>query len=725
MPKNLGKKRFIESFLENVSRGVGFIQDIWIPRKVKLPGTGSDGNVVITQAHSLSRNPISNITELLQDDLNYTFIKGLFTFRLIAAIPGSGKTALLLYLQELIKVTPEYCNRSVVFFFELRKVIGVSSNQRLANNFYSYILAQSFWQMLKNPDIENMVGYTLTGLVKEELSSTLKNANDFETEFLPCFYRFFSESNIHPESAFFFVINQIFKVKPDYVFVYLIDELDDVLRENPDYEHQIRSIFRTLINKIASDYNNNLRFIIYLAGTSDIVNTFINTDFAFKSRIPRAVINLVSGRSDEFDQIKKKIVQRIKGAHSGSLNFKEAYDKIHNIEIHYPDNYKVLRNFCHDYAEAVLKIYNDSFKEEPENCFEGNNRHMARIVETICKRNWADYIEDSDSGYKLSVIESAVKNENYAFNCYAKLLKDGNPVASAYGGCQNYELLSNYVDEFIQELKRVDFTVWNLDKKPTDIAFIIAPECSLLLGNKLKLHNINFLDESEKNKLIELPKEEKTVPLEPVDINLCETNKLIKIFDGTRMPRPIINEIISKRPYKELDELLSRVKSIGQVRREKIQQKIESGQICFRYSAFISYNRKDGVTVKKIINQLQEKQILVWQDVAEISSGEQWQLELEKYIERDMFASAIIFIGENGIGPYQRLEIEAFLRKDASMRRLSEQGYPIIPVKLRTKGKPIEGLGFLESYGWVDFNNFKTTVEALQELINGIKRKYI
>ncbi|MCU0516774.1 MAG: hypothetical protein MUC60_07875, partial [Oscillatoria sp. Prado101] len=99
MPEDAGKKRFIKDFLQQVKRGEGFVEDIWIERVVRLPGSEGEGST----ASSLSKRPISNITQLLEDDLRHTFDDGYFTFRFVAALMGSGKTSVLAYLQELTK----------------------------------------------------------------------------------------------------------------------------------------------------------------------------------------------------------------------------------------------------------------------------------------------------------------------------------------------------------------------------------------------------------------------------------------------------------------------------------------------------------------------------------------------------------------------------------------------------------------------------------------------
>ena len=91
MPEDAGKKRYIRDFLQQVKSGTGFVDDIRIERVVRLPGSAGEGST----AKSLSGRKISNLTQLLEDDLSRTFDDGYFTFRFVAALVGSGKTSLL------------------------------------------------------------------------------------------------------------------------------------------------------------------------------------------------------------------------------------------------------------------------------------------------------------------------------------------------------------------------------------------------------------------------------------------------------------------------------------------------------------------------------------------------------------------------------------------------------------------------------------------------------
>jgi hypothetical protein len=79
-------------------------------------------------------------------------------------------------------------------------------------------------------------------------------------------------------------------------------------------------------------------------------------------------------------------------------------------------------------------------------------------------------------------------------------------------------------------------------------------------------------------------------------------------------------------------------------------------------------------SLKKIAEQLKEQGLLPWLDVWELRPGLPWQRALEQQIEH--IQTAAVFVGKDGIGPWQQMELEAFLREFVN------RGCPVIPVLL-------------------------------------------
>jgi DNA uptake protein ComE-like DNA-binding protein len=600
MPEDAGKKRFIKDFLQQVKAGAGFVEDIRIERVVRPPSSDGKGST----ARSLSGRQISNITQLLEDDLSHTFDEGYFTFRFVAALVGSGKTSLLTYLQELTKTKPTYQSHSVVVPFQL-------SDISLGNGFlvklYCHILADTFWGLLHNSNLSISVRNITEQILGEFLDNSqvaqLKASNKL-MPFRNKFKKYIVESVDSFEEFFFYVIDEVSSVDPKFSFVYLTDELD-ALEDFPDEIQETRLLFKELIRRAFQQFKSKIRLLIYLVGTSGNVGSFISGDSVIESLVGDLVINLNKGYSNEFEMIRAKIDERIKGAFQGYKDFDKAWQEIQNIQLN-PAN--TLREFCRDYASAVLEIHEKYFKEEPEKSFEGDAR---QLVEAQCKQKWANYLNKKT--YSLSAVSTTTVLAGHAFDGYVELLHNGNCVARAFGEAKNYELLSGHLETFKQWLEDVNFNPSAPDGTPPDLAFMIAPSCPSLLQRKLELKNIQFIKSDKKTNATPVGINESTVTVdidEPstgtedstessqtssstsnpnwvfskaININKADKNQLIYALKGTGIKRTTIDRLINNRQdeiYKNLDNLVSSLNFTPAVK-AKLEKKLKDGEICF------------------------------------------------------------------------------------------------------------------------------------------------
>lgn len=139
------------------------------------------------------------------------------------------------------------------------------------------------------------------------------------------------------------------------------------------------------------------------------------------------------------------------------------------------------------------------------------------------------------------------------------------------------------------------------------------------------------------------------------------------------------------------------------------RNKVKNGS----YDVFLCYNSNDEVAVKKIGERLKRLGILPWLDVWELRPGLPWQRLLEEQIGQ--IKSAAVFVGPNGEGPWQKMEIESFLRE------FVKRGCPVIPVLLsNANSEPILPI-FLSSMTWVDFR--RDDPDPIGHLIWGITGK--
>jgi nucleotide-binding universal stress UspA family protein len=132
-----------------------------------------------------------------------------------------------------------------------------------------------------------------------------------------------------------------------------------------------------------------------------------------------------------------------------------------------------------------------------------------------------------------------------------------------------------------------------------------------------------------------------------------------------------------------------------------------------KFDVFLCHNSEDKNAIKALGEQLIRAGLRPWLDEWELRPGLPWQQALEDQIEQ--IRSAAIFVGPSGIGPWQRRELDAYLRE------FVDRGCPVIPVilpgVLREPGLP----PFLKGHIWVDFR--ERDPDPLDRLIWGITGK--
>ena len=132
------------------------------------------------------------------------------------------------------------------------------------------------------------------------------------------------------------------------------------------------------------------------------------------------------------------------------------------------------------------------------------------------------------------------------------------------------------------------------------------------------------------------------------------------------------------------------------------------------FDVFLCHNSQDKPEVIKIAEQLKQQGLTPWLDVWELRPGLPWQPELERHIEQ--IKSAAVFVGESGIGPWQEMEIDAYLRQ------FVKKGSPVIPVLLSNAPAKPQLPIFLKQLTWVDFRRRETyPMEMLVWGITGVK----
>jgi TIR domain len=142
-----------------------------------------------------------------------------------------------------------------------------------------------------------------------------------------------------------------------------------------------------------------------------------------------------------------------------------------------------------------------------------------------------------------------------------------------------------------------------------------------------------------------------------------------------------------------------------------VAQTIVQGKIAIGdFDVFLCHNSKDKVKVREIGDKLKEYGLLPWLDEWELQPGLPWQRHLEEQIGQ--IKSAAVFVGKDGIGPWEFVELEAFLREFVKRK------CPVIPVILDYATMEPKLPIFLGGMSWVDFRQKEP--DPLKRLIWGI-----
>jgi hypothetical protein len=115
------------------------------------------------------------------------------------------------------------------------------------------------------------------------------------------------------------------------------------------------------------------------------------------------------------------------------------------------------------------------------------------------------------------------------------------------------------------------------------------------------------------------------------------------------------------------------------------------------FDVFLCHNSDDKPAVRKINEEMKATGIKTWFDEDQLAPGVAWQPELEKAIEA--IRSVCVFVGPNGMGPWQDNESRAYLSK------FNAENSPVIPVLLPDAGAAPSLPIFLQQRTWVDLRS--------------------
>ena len=130
-----------------------------------------------------------------------------------------------------------------------------------------------------------------------------------------------------------------------------------------------------------------------------------------------------------------------------------------------------------------------------------------------------------------------------------------------------------------------------------------------------------------------------------------------------------------------------------------------------QFDVFLCHNSQDKPEVIKIAEQLKARGLKPWLDIWELPPGQSWQDLLQKQIKQ--IKSAAVFVGSSGFGPWQTIEMRAFINE------FIKRKCPVIPVLLENAPQEPELPILLQDLTWVDFRQAES--DPMGRLIWGIK----
>jgi nucleotide-binding universal stress UspA family protein len=129
------------------------------------------------------------------------------------------------------------------------------------------------------------------------------------------------------------------------------------------------------------------------------------------------------------------------------------------------------------------------------------------------------------------------------------------------------------------------------------------------------------------------------------------------------------------------------------------------------FDVFLCHNSVEKEEVREIGAELKAAGVRTWLDDEQLLAGRPWQPELEKQIAT--IKTAAVFVGAAGFGPWQDVEIRAFLSE------FVRRSIPVIPVILPS-AKSVPDLPlFLQAMTWVDMR--KDSRKAMDKLVLAIR----
>jgi hypothetical protein len=161
-----------------------------------------------------------------------------------------------------------------------------------------------------------------------------------------------------------------------------------------------------------------------------------------------------------------------------------------------------------------------------------------------------------------------------------------------------------------------------------------------------------------------------------------------------------------------LDDISSASRANADITEFWANANIPSGKGTF--DVFLCHNNKDKPAVRRVNRSLEAKELSTWLDEEQLPPGRAWQALLEDQIQS--IGSVAVFVGESGFGPWQDIEMRAFISEFLKRR------CPVIPVILEGCVNVPQLPLFMQQFTWVDFRKkVPAPIDMLVWGVTGVK----
>lgn len=164
----------------------------------------------------------------------------------------------------------------------------------------------------------------------------------------------------------------------------------------------------------------------------------------------------------------------------------------------------------------------------------------------------------------------------------------------------------------------------------------------------------------------------------------------------------------SSEEVKELAEaVIKELEVLSKQDEDKEKEVVSEG-----FDVFLSYNTEDISSIQQLNEEFKAEGLRTWFDKEQVTPGMIWMDELEAQMSN--IRAACVFVGENGLGPWETVEIRAFLNE------FVHRGCHVIPVILPNANQVPDLPIILKQIEWSDLR--KQYKLNLQKLVKVLKK---